>query len=252
MGQVNQESNLVGRVVRLEAFAEQIRKLAGNTSSIISRGGLSLINDSFLKIVDSDGKQRLFMGKQSYGGGDQTIFVLRDQNEAVRFGLFDFNMLDGYSPAVIIYDQLGHITYSTDSNGGMAEPWVPVVLYPKTWPSTFLDTTGTDNTLPVSACNGNSVWEGRIGKVSHPRIQLDFIGGRVTGTTGSPTYTFVVNGVTLDTWSQTAYAGQIRGPFDISSLLTQQNIIVQVKVTATGTGTDRIAAQPNACYLRQT
>ncbi len=254
MGQVNQESNLVNRVVALEQKVEAIRKLAGNTSSIISRGGLTLLENSFIKMVDSGNVERLFIGHTSaLESFDQPVFYLRDAAGNLRVAIYDpLPVTGGYQPVFWVYDHLGHVAFTTDTNGGIAEPWIPVPVYTKAYPSTFLDTLGTDLTMPVSACSGGAVWEGRIGKVSHPRIQYDGVFGRVTGTTGNPTYTFKVNGVTLDSFSQTSYGSALRGPFDITSMLGLTNVVVQLTISATGTGTDRIAAQPNAVYLRQT
>lgn len=257
MGQVNQESNLLNRVIALEREAAANRKLAGNTSSIISRGGLSLLNSSFLKMVDSTGVERLFIGGSTsiplVGGAPQPVFIVRDALDNARFLIYDpFPGVDGYVPVVWIYDHLGHVVLTSDINGGMAEPWIPVPVYAKAWPSTFLDSLGTDLTVPVSACNGSAVWEGSIGKVSHPRIQYAGVFGRVTGVSGSPTYTLKVNGSTVDSFSQTAYAPAVRSSFNIASLIGATDVSVQLTLSATGTGTDRIAAQPIAVYMRQT
>jgi hypothetical protein len=130
------------------------------------------------------------------------------------------------------------------------QAWIPVPMYPKAYPSTFLDALGTDLTVPVSACNGSAVWEGRIGRVSYPWIQYDGTFGRVTGSSGTPTYTFKINGAIIDSFSQVPYGPTVRGRFNIASLLGLTNLIVQLTLSATGTGTDRIAAQPNAVYLR--
>lgn len=257
MGQVNQESNILNRLVALERASAENRKLAGNVSSVISRGGISLLESSFLKMVDTGGAERLFIGGDPthplVSGGPQPVMFARDASNVLRFAIYDpLPASDGYVPVVWIFDHVGRIVFTTDINGGMAEPWIPVPIFPKAWPSTFLDSLGTDLTVPVSACSGGAVWEGRIGKVSHPWIQYDGVFGRVTGVSGSPTYTFKVNGATVDSFTQTTYTPTLRGPFNISALLGQTNIPVQLTISATGTGTDRIAAQPNAVYLRQT
>lgn len=247
MGQVNQDSNLVNRVAALERLVDQVRKLAGNTSSIISRGGLTLLNDSFIKMVDNLGQLILYAGPDNLG---RQIFELRRENGQLVLRTF---YLGGGQQVWALHDRTGRLIFSDDgvSGQGIAEPWIPVPIYTKAYPSTFLDALGTDLTVPVSACSGAAIWEGRAGKVSHPMIQYDGVFGRVTGVSGSPTYTFKVGGTTIDSFSQTAYGGTRRGPFDVSTFIGSTDIPVQLTVTATGTGTDRIAAQPNAVYLRQ-
>jgi len=73
----------------------------------------------------------------------------------------------------------------------------------------------------------------------------------MTGSSGSPTYSCYVNTDLVGTFSGTSYGSNIVGPFDISSLLGLSNIVVEVKVSATGTGTDLIACGMNAVWLRQ-
>lgn len=257
MGQVNRPANLLDRIKRVEAELKRLRSAIGLASATISRGGLTLTEGAFLRMIDANGIRRLFAGGDTDiplpDGSPQPVFRVWDGAGQKRFAIYDpFPAVDGYVPVVWIWDHLDNIVLTSDRNGGMAEPWLAIPMYAKAFPDAFLDSTGTDLTLPVSACNGNTVWEGRIGKVSHPRIQLDFVGGRVTGSSGSPTYTFVVNGTTLDTFATTAYSSYLRGPFDISSLLGDLNVPVQLKVSATGTGTDRVACNMNAVYLRQT
>lgn len=222
-------------------------------SAQISNGGLT-IKGGFLRLVDDNGQERLYIGPSSFSmppGQTQPVFQVRDESGQVRLGVFDADGA-GYEPTVWIFDDAGRVAITTDQNGGVAEPWIYVPLYPKFIPTNFPNATNTDWTLPASACNGGVIWEGRIGKVSHPRIQFDIVGGRVTGTNAVPTYTFWVNGVQVGSMSNTTYNNYLNGPYNIASLLTQTNIIVQVKVSATGTGTDLIACGMNSVALRQT
>lgn len=252
--QVNQESNLNNRIIALEREVRALRKSAGLASAIVGRGGLTLLNDGALRMLDTDDQERLFIGQTSaFEATAQSVFFVRDQNGALRLAMYDPQpATGGYQPVVWIFDHLGHIAFTTDINGGCAEPWIPVAGQNSAWPSTFLDIGDLYLTLPVSACTGVKVWEGWIGKVSHPKISYGGVFGRATGVSGSPTYTFKVNGVTVDTFSQTTLDSSVRGPFDISSLLGVSTIVAQLSVSATGTGTDRIAAQIRHCWLRQT
>lgn len=256
MGQVNQPSNVLDQLRELRRQVAEIRKASGLSSAILRGGGLSLLEAAFLKMVDTNGVLRLLVGGSTStpmpDGSPQPVFIVNDSSGQNRFVIFDPDpVADGYVPVVWILDHLGNVVMTTDRNGGMAEPWIGVPMYARFFPSTFHDSTSTDPTLPVSACNGNTVWEGRIGKVSHPRIQYDLSAGRVTGVSGVPTYKFWVGNTELDSFSQTAQGGIVRGPFDISNRLGQQNVVVKVTVSATGTSTDRIAAGMYGVWLRQ-
>ncbi|WP_367128335.1 hypothetical protein [Saccharothrix sp. HUAS TT1] len=256
MGQVNLPTNVLDQIRQLRQQFAEFRKNVGLSSAILRGGGVSLLEGAFLKMVDANDVLRLFIGGSVStpmpDGTPQPVFIVNDGNGQNRFMILDpFPDLDGYVPVVWIKDHLDNIVMTSDRNGGMAEPWISVPMYPRAWPDAFLDSSGTNLTLPVSACNGSTVWEGRIGKVSHPRIQYDVVAGRVTGVSGSPTYTFVVNGTTLDTFATTGYGSNLRGPFDITSMLGGTNVSVQLKVSATGTSTDRIATDMNGVWLRQ-
>lgn len=222
-------------------------------SASIEDGGLT-VKGGFIRLLDDNGQERVYIGPSTFSmppGETQPVFLVRDASGSVRLGVFD-NDSGGYEPTFWTFDDSGHVAFTTDKNGGVAEPWVPVPMYMKFIPNSFVNSTDTDPTLPVSACNGGLIWNGRIGKVSHPYIQFDMIMGRVTGGSGSPTYTFWVNGTQVGSFSGTGYGSDIVGPFNISSLLSQTNIIVEVKVSATGTGTDLIACGMNGVWLRQT
>lgn len=247
-------ADLLGQLGQLRAELAELRRRTAY-SETISKGGLTVQGGGFVKVIDEFGVTRLYFGKQTYGGGDQVVFNLLDQNGHSRFGLYDFNMLDGYAPAVLIFDHLNHVAFSTDQNGGVAEPHVPVPMLQRFRDSSPTDTANSDPTLPVSALVSATVcFEGRISKASHPRIGIDGSWGRVTGSSGTPTYSLWINGVQVTgaSWTQTAYGPTYQGPWDVSALLGQTNLSVQLKVSATGTGTDRVAVAPYACYLRQT
>lgn len=222
-------------------------------SAQISQGGLT-IKGGFLRLLDDAGNERLFIGPSSNSmppGETQPVFVVRDSAGLVRFGVYD-NDASLYEPTVWIYDDSNHVVLTTDRNGGMAEPWLYVPMYPRFIPTNFTNSTDTTWTLPASSCNGGVIWEGRIGKASHPRIQFDLITGRITGTNATPTYTLWVNGTQVGSHSSAAYQNTLLGPYDISQFLGQTNLSVQVKVSAVGTGTDLISCGMNGTSLRQT
>ncbi|MFL6144098.1 MAG: hypothetical protein ACJ72N_19815 [Labedaea sp.] len=239
---------ITAKIRDLEQAIEQLRAARAAEATTIGRGGLKIVDDGSIKLVDDNGHTILYAGPDSQG---RQIFELRRENGQLVLRTF---YLGTGQQVWALHDRSGRLVASDDgiSGAGLAEPWIPVPIYAKAYPNAFLDTLGTDLTVPVSACSGAAVWEGRIGKVSHPKIQYDGVFGRVTGVSGNPTYTFKVNGVTLDSFSQTTYGPTARGPFDVSNLLGFSNVAVQLTLSATGTGTDRVAAQPNAVYLRQT
>jgi hypothetical protein len=243
----------------IAALERRVAAAEGRTlrNVVIPEGGVTIRGSGGLTVTSEDGTNRVFAGGSTNiplsDGSPQPMFAVYDGNGQQRFAVYDpLPAVDGYVPVVWVRDHMGRVSITTDRNGGLAEPWISVPMYPRFFPSAFLDSTSTDPTLPVSACNGNTVWEGRIGKVSHPRIQYDITAGRVTGSSGVPTYRFFVGGVELDSFSQTAQGGVLRGPLDISSQLGQTNVPVKITVSATGTGTDRIAAGMYGVWLRQT
>ncbi len=223
-------------------------------SAQISSGGLT-VKGGFIRLRDDAGQERVYAGPTEYAqppGTTQPVFWVRDATGRVRLGVFDATAGATYEPTVWIFDKADRVALTTDVNGGLAEPWLYVPMYPKFIPTNFSNLTNTDPSLPVSACNGGVIWEGRIGKCSHPRIQFDLVTGRITGGSGSPTYTMWVDGVQVGSYSGTTYQNSLHGPYDISSKLGATNISVQVKVSATGTGTDLIACGMNGISLRQT
>lgn len=259
MGQVNQPTNLVDQVKQLRRELAEVRKNSGLSSAILRGGGLSLLDSAFLKMVDSDGTVRLFVGGTTNpampDGTPQPIFVVNDHTGQNRIGVFDpLPDVDGYAPVVWIYDHLGRVAFTTDRNGGVAEPWISVPMYPLFQDAVFgSDAAGSHPTLPASALTSEAnVWEGRIGKVSHPRIQFDVVVGRVTGVSATVTYRFYVGGTLLGSIVNPGYSAQLIGPFDITSKLGLSNLAVQVTAQAAGTGTDRLAMSMLGTWMRQT
>lgn len=256
MGAVNHPEDYGSKLRDLERQLREIRDRVGNISAFIGQGGLTIGDNGALSMKDASGVERFFVGLRADiplpDGSPQPVLIVRDSTGIVRFAIYDPDAASGYQPVVWIIDHLGQVVFTTDMNGGAAEPWIPVPLYRQFHDSAFPDAAGTTETLPVSACNGGVVWEGRIGKVSHPRIQYDANLGRVTGVSGNPTYTFHVGGTQLDSFNVTGFGANLRGPFDISDKLGDTNVVVQLKCSATGTGTDRIAMGMLGCWMRQT
>lgn len=236
----------------------ELRAAKSAEATTIGGGGITVTGSGSLLVTNVDGDQILFAGGRTDvprpDGFPQPAVTIGDDAGRARMMLIDpAPLVDGYSQEWFFYDNAGRPFLTTDVNGGIADPWIPVPMYRQFHDTSTPDTTATTETLPVSACSGGVAWEGRIGKVSHPWIQVDGTWGRVTGTTGTPTYSFWANGSQIgSSWSQTTLGTAIAGPFDISSYLGLLNVVVQIKISATGTGTDRVAVGVLGCWMRQT
>lgn len=237
MGLINQATNVIDRIVDLERGLEAIRKLAGLTSAIISRGGLTLLNDSFIKMVSSLGFQIVYIGPGTVAG-KQIIEIRRHNGSLVlRTGVYIPNGEQFWA----LYDRNGNILVSDDaaSGYGLANPWLSVFMSTRfsmaqntVWPYMY---------LPVASVAGETVlWEGRIPWMHHGFIGLDGVWGTATGSNSS-TYRLKLNGTTVGTWNETGIAAGVRGPFDVHTYLGFQWIGVQLTVQASGTGD--VAAQ---------
>lgn len=241
MGLVNQATNILDRVVNLERGLEAVRKLAGLTSAIISRGGLSLLNDSFIKMVSSLGFQIFYVGPDS--GGVQT-YELRRDNGSLVMRLYKVAGQQFWG----LYDRQGNILFSDDavSGFGIASPWISVPMYP--FFTMASATTYSYMNLPVASVASETVlWSGRIPQVSHGFIGADGVWGQASGSNSS-TYRLKVNGTTVGTWNETGLAVGNRGPFDIHTFLNFLWVGVDLTVQASGSG--NVAAQVVGCTSR--
>lgn len=255
MAPINQPADLINEVRDLRRQLDELRRTVGLSSATINRGGLSLLNDAFLKIVDASGVTRFFVGGSTTvplsDGSPQPVIFARDANGKLRFAIYDPDPItDGYQPVFWVWDHLDNIAFTSDKNGGVAEPWISVPLYPA-MPLSSTGGLGQYANIAASNCTGGVAWEGRIGKVSHPRIQIDGIWGRASGSNALSTYTLEVGGTDVGTWNESAITVGVRGPYDISAKLGQSNLAVKLKVSASGTGTDQIAIQPYGVWMRQ-
>ncbi|MGI8308131.1 hypothetical protein [Saccharopolyspora hattusasensis] len=73
MGQVNQPSNLLDRIKRAEQQIQRLWKSVGLASATISRGGLTLLQDAFLRMVDDNQTEVLYIGPDNTGKQVLTI-----------------------------------------------------------------------------------------------------------------------------------------------------------------------------------
>ncbi|UUV29148.1 hypothetical protein NQK81_30800 [Amycolatopsis roodepoortensis] len=252
MGQLNQPSNLVDRVSKLERALEAFRKLSGLTSAIIRRGGITLLDDSFLKVVDDQGTRILYIGPNSEG---KQVFALRRENGTV---ILQGDYFAG-EPFFAMRDQNNVILFSDNAAGlgGMARPWLPIPMYPKfvmesdVPPNPELgftyDYMYIDNTQLASE---KILWQGRA-SVLHKFVELRVVTGRAIGGSHVPRYRLKFNGTTVGQWTDIGLSNVIRGPYDISEWLDQNDVSVQLTCSLDTGGAGSTACQIDSVYMRQ-
>lgn len=242
MGTTNQPSNLINRVIRLERKVADIWKKVGLTSAIIRKGGLTLIQDAFIRMVDDRGYEIVYFGPDAKGR--QIIRIAREGGADVMWTGFSISGNQFWR----LTDRTNRELFSDDAeNGGMARPWLSVPMYPKFSPPA--DQVFVYRNLPVGG--EQTLWEGRIPLVTHPRIAIGGIWGDATGTgTNTSSYRLLLNGAEVGSWGATVLENSTRGPFPIQDHLDRRDVMVELR--ASGSGTGRIACQVYGCYLRQT
>lgn len=243
MGLVNLPTNLVDRVVKLERGLEAVRKLAGLTSAIIRRGGLTLLEDSFIKVVDDTNTTIVYIGPDV--DGKQIVRLRREGGSNV---LYTYTHINGQQFWALT-DRGNRILASDDAatGVGLARPWLAVPMH-----KLFNGPAGVHQYATVDAAaisTEKQLWEGRIPLVSHPRIELYGVWGQASGANNT-TFRLLVNGTQVGTWSVNgALQNTTQGPFDMTAFIEQPN--VQVSLMARASGTGEVAAGLLGCWQRQ-
>lgn len=121
MGQVNQPSNLLDRIIRVEKRVEEIWKKVGLASAVIRRGGLTLLDDAFIRMVDDNGDEIVYIGPDNEG--KQIIRIRREGGADV---LYTYTA--GGRQFWALTDNTRQIVFSDDavSGQGIARPWIPI------------------------------------------------------------------------------------------------------------------------------
>lgn len=217
MGQVNLPTNLIDRIVKLERLVEAIRKLAGNTSSIISRGGLTLLENSFLKMVSAAGVEILYIGPD--GGGRQIIRIRRDSGADVLYtydvaGVQYWALTDNASTVVASDDAV--------SGQGLARPYIPLPHKVTDW-----------NVLPkTSSASFTTLDEIRYFK-QHPKVNMAIRHGASVGSTGE--WRVLQDGVVKASGSIAAVLDVAFASFTVTgSHMSPLNLDVQARVVSGG------------------
>jgi hypothetical protein len=130
-----------------------------------------------------------------------------------------------------------------DQNSGLVNPQYSIVMYPQ---FKAIRASGAPGYWNVA--NGTlASWEGRI-KISFPYVEFDGTWGPDTGGS-TTTYSVIVGGVTVGSWTETAVVTARRGPFPIQDFTGNDWEMIEVKITAT-TGGGNAALQVMGAYFR--
>ncbi|MCI2421516.1 hypothetical protein MOQ72_29185 [Saccharopolyspora sp. K220] len=239
--QVNQPSNLLDRIKRAEQQLQRLWKAVGLASATISRGGLTLLQDAFLRMVDDNDTEILYFGPDT--DGHQVMRIRREDGSQIMFT----GQAAGGRDFWALSDSTGRIVASDDaaSGVGLARPWLSVPMYP------LFTIQGGDvvayMSLPVSELTGATIWEGRA-SISHPYITVDGQWGEASGD-NTTTYRLLINGNQVGSWTP-EFSTATFGPFDVAPYIGLD--WCSVRITATASGTGAVAVQLLGCYLHQT
>jgi hypothetical protein len=243
VGSVNQRGNMLDRIKAMEAELKRLRAATGLSSATIRRGGLTLLDDAFLRVVDDTGVEIVYFGPDNEGR--QILRIRREGGSDVMWTGFT----SGGNQFWRLTDRTNRELISDDTeSGGIARPWLSVPLYAR-FSMAASSTYGYMNLAASSIASETVLWDGRIPLVSHPRLSISGIWGQASGS-NSATYRLKVNGTQVGTWSTGALENGEHGPYNIGAWLDHTNAEVQLTVQASGTG--QVAAQVYGCWLRQT
>lgn len=236
----------------------EIRALRAELEALRQRP-LRLAGEFF---TESDEGVRTFFTGPNYGvpgpdGKPQWLTGIRDKDGNARIFFWDPDPLTGgYIQTEWHWDHLGNIVWTTDNNGGWAEPHLPIVMYPRITPPDTVAGNSWDYMWVSTATAGaeDVIWAGSIGYVSHTRAWIKGVWGGIDGGTGE--YKLKVNGTTVGTWTVAGLSVDTRGPFVIAGPGAAASIgdrESDIELTARrSAGSGRIACQVVHCHQRQT
>lgn len=243
MAEVNSTSNLFERIKNIELRVNEVYKKVGLASATITKGGITFLQDAFLKMVDDAGIQVLYFGPDSQGR--QIFQIRREGGSTVMYTAFT----TGGQQFWRITDRFSRELFSDDATtGGMARPWLSVPMY-TAYSMAASSVYGYGNIAATSITSETTIWEGRVPLVSHPYISVAGIWGQASGANTS-TYRLKISGTTVGTWSETGLVNANRGPFNIGAKLDEVAPVISLTVQASGTG--QVGAQLYGCWLQQT
>lgn len=129
MGQTNSNGSIIDRIARLERELDELKKSAGISSAIIRRGGLTLLDDAFLRMVDDLGVEIMYFGPDS--SGRQMVRLRREGGADILYTYFTRNGEQYWA----LTDRGNSIIFSDDgvSGQGIARPSLSVPTRTMRW-----------------------------------------------------------------------------------------------------------------------
>jgi len=238
----NQPQDTASKVIELERLIKQVRDRVGNVSAFVGQGGLTIGDNGALRMVDDAGVEILYLGPDAQG--NQVLRIKRDGGSYVLYTAFTSNGNQYWR----MTDRFNRELFSDDATtGGMARPYLPVQLFAK-FSMAASSLYSYMNVAVSSLAAETTLWEGRIGLVSHPYFSLSGIWGTASGT-NSTIFRARVNGTEAGTWTSTTLENNMKGPFYAGTWLGLQE--VPVTITAIATGSGAVACQPFNWTQRQ-
>lgn len=179
-------------------------------------------------------------------GKPQWLTGIRDKNGQARIFFWDPDPGDGtYVQTEWHWDHLGQTIWTSDNNGGWAEPWLGVPLYQQ-----FPVVTGDQWVDVTFIATEQRLYRGTIPYVSHPNLGVSGVWGQRTGAGQTTRYRLKVGGSTVGTWDISGGEDSDKGPFNIASRVNDKQVLVEVTAQSlAGSGT--AWAQLGSVHLRQ-
>lgn len=239
---------MVRELKELRRELEELRSARSNEAATIRRGGLTVTDDGYIRMVDDNGTQILYIGPDVDG---TQIARLRRENGA--FILYTAKTVSGNNYWALT-DNTNRIVVSDDaaSGIGLARPWLPVHLNRGFVTSAAAGSVASYSYLPVSAVTSETtLWDG-YASVSHPKLTTVGIWGQAVSSVTGATFRIRFDGTEIGSWSTASgeLSSSFRGPYDVTDFTNKDWVRVTVTCVATGTGS--VACEVRGMYLHQT
>lgn len=137
------------------------------------------------------------------------------------------------------WDYTNQVILRADPLGGLAEPWLPIQMFPSFVPNLTAGSTGAWTTPDLTT--ENVLWRGRMSQVTHPYVIVDGDWGYASGL-GTATYRLYINGVVKTTWTATS-PETTNHVANNASNIHQRNLDITISLQcSTNTGTAQVRA----------
>jgi hypothetical protein len=206
-------------------------------------------------MVSSGNVEILYLGPD--GSGHQVVRLRREDGST----MLQADYFAG-QPFFAWRDKNTLILFSDDAagSGGMARPWLPV-------PMTCMFRAKSYNAMNAGGevygggyadidnaqISGEAIMYQGNASIVHKRLSVRGVWGRSVGAVHVPKYRVRCNGTEVGNWTAAAGAtGATQGPFDISSFVGLDEVVVTLTVQLTTGGAGATAVQLDSMYMRQT